>query len=49
MAQETQAGALYQPRGVEGEGDGMEVQKGGDICMPMADSCWGLTENNTIL
>ena len=24
----------------------MEVQKGGDICIPMADSCWGLTENN---
>ena len=23
----------------DGEGDGMEVQKGGDICIPMADSC----------
>ena len=23
--------------------------KGGDICIPMADSCWGLTENNKIL
>ena len=22
-----------------GEGDGSEVQKGGDICIPMADSC----------
>ena len=32
-----------------GEGDGREVQKGGDVCMPMADSCWGLTENNKIL
>ena len=21
------------------EGDGREVQKGGDICIPMADSC----------
>ena len=21
------------------EGDGREVQEGGDICMPMADSC----------
>ena len=31
--------ALYQPRGVEWEGDGREVQKGGDICRPMADSC----------
>ena len=36
IAQETQTGALYQPRGV---GDGREVQKGGDICIPMADSC----------
>ena len=26
-----------------------EVQKGGDMCMPMADSCWGLTENNKTL
>ena len=23
----------------DGEGDGKEVQKGGDICIPMADSC----------
>ena len=35
MAQETQTGALYQPRGVDGEGHGREVQKGGDICIPM--------------
>ena len=31
------------------EGYGREVQKGGDICIPMADSCRGLTENNKIL
>ena len=30
--------------GWDGEGDGREVRKGGDICIPMADSCWGLTE-----
>ena len=36
---EAQTGALYQPRGVGGKGDGREVQKGGDICIPMADSC----------
>ena len=30
------------------EGDGREVQKGGDICIPMADSCRGLTENSKI-
>jgi len=39
MTQGTQTGALYQPRGVGGEGDGSEVQEGGDICIPMADSC----------
>ena len=25
--------------GWDGEGDGREVQKGGDICIPMGDSC----------
>ena len=35
--------------GWDGEGDGREVQKGGDLCIPMADSCRGLTENNKIL
>ena len=25
--------------GWDGEGYGKEVQKGGDICIPMADSC----------
>ena len=25
--------------GQDGEGDGREVQKGDDICIPMADSC----------
>ena len=35
--------------GWDGEGDGREVPKGGDICTPMADSCGGLAENNTVL
>ena len=35
--------------GWDGEGDGREVQKGGDRCIPKADSCWGLTENSKIL
>ena len=42
MSQEIQTGALYQPgvwEGVDGEGDGWEVQKRGDICIPMADLC----------
>ena len=32
MSQETQAGALYQPGGVGwgGEGDGRDIQEGGD-------------------
>ena len=25
--------------GWDGEGDGRRIQKGGDICIPMADSC----------
>ena len=37
MSQETQTG--YQPRGVRWKGDGREVQEGGDVCIPMADSC----------
>ena len=45
MTQESQAEALCQPRGMGGGGRG----EGGDICIPMADSCWELTENNKIL
>ena len=25
--------------GLDGKGDGREFQKGGDICIPMTDSC----------
>ena len=40
MTQETQTGALYQPRGVGfGEEDGRELQKGANIWKLMADSC----------
>ena len=35
--------------GWHGEGDGKEVQKGADICVPMADSCLGLTQKSKIL
>ena len=48
MAQETKWGLCIH-LGLDGVGDGTEVQKEGDICIPMADSCWGLTENNKIL
>ena len=37
--QETQTGALYQPEGWGGAGEGREVQEGGDVCIPVADSC----------
>ena len=47
MSQESQTGAIYQPRGV-GWGDGREVQEGGDVCVSMADSCWSLTENKIL-
>ena len=46
MAQETQTEALCQPRGVGWRGRWEGGSKGGNICIPMADSCWGLTENN---
>ena len=41
MAQETQTGALYLPRGVgwDGDGDEREIQKGRDTCIHIADSC----------
>ena len=38
MAQETQTGALYQPRRVGWGGRWVEIQNGGDICIPIADS-----------
>ena len=43
-----QPGLCVNLQGWDGEGDGREVQKGGDICVPMADSCWGLTENKIL-
>ena len=33
--------------GWDGEGDGREVQEGGLMGVPMADSCWCLAEKNT--
>ena len=38
MSQETQTGFCINLEGRDGEGDRREVQKGGDICIPMADS-----------
>ena len=46
---ELKQGLCIYLEGWDGEGDGREIQKGGDICISMADSCRGLTENNKIL
>ena len=40
--------SLGRAEGWDAAGDGAQVQKGGDACIPTADSCWGLTENNKI-
>ena len=39
MAKETQQGLCINLEGWDGEGDGREFQKEGDIYIPMADSC----------
>ena len=39
MAQKTQTGLCIKLEEWDGEGDGKEVQKGGCIYVPMADSC----------
>ena len=36
---ELKSDALWQPRGWDGVGGGREVEEGGDICIPVADSC----------
>ena len=38
-------GLCINREGWDGESDGRRFQKGGDICILMADSCRGLTEN----
>ena len=49
MTQETQMGLCINLEGWDGVGGGREVQEGGDICIPTADSYSCLTENNKIL
>ena len=49
IAQGTQTGALWQVEGWDEEGDRRKVQEGGDMGVPVADSCWCLTENHKIL
>ena len=49
VIQGPQTGALWQAEGWNAEGDGTDVQEGGDVCVPMVDSCWYVTENHKIL
>ena len=39
MAQETQTGLCINLEEWDGGGDGREIHMGGNICIPMADSC----------
>ena len=39
MTLEAQTGDLYNLEGWDGVGGGSEVQEGGVMCIPMADSC----------
>ena len=39
MSQGTQTGARVTLKGWDGEGDGKEIQEGGDISIPMTGSC----------
>ena len=43
---ELKSGALWQPRGV---GGGKEVQEREDICIPMVNSRWCMTETKIVL
>ena len=46
---ELKLGLYNNPEGWDETGGGREVQEGGDICIPMADSCWRVAETNAIL
>ena len=46
MLRKLRQGLCVNLEGWGGEGDGRELQKGGDMCIPMADSHWGVTENS---
>ena len=46
---ELKSSAVWQPKGVGWVWGGREVQEGGDIHIPVTDSCWYMAETNTIL
>ena len=55
ITQGAQPSSLWKARAVgtgrmwEGGSNGREVQMGGNICIPVADSCWCMAEMNTTL
>ena len=49
LSQGTQTSLCNNLEGWDGEGSGREGQEGGDICVPMTDSCGCMAESNTIL
>ena len=49
MTKGTQIRALNNLEGWESVGGERKVKDGGDTCLPMTDSCWCMTEANTIL
>ena len=46
---ELKSGLCDNLEGWDGKGDGREVREGGDMSVPMADSCWCVTEGHKIL
>ena len=46
---ELKPGLISNLEGWDGEGGGRDIQVGGDMGKPMADSCWCLLETTTIL
>ena len=43
------SGALCNLEGWDGVGGGGKIQEGGDMCIPMAESCWCMAKTNIIL
>ena len=49
ITQGAQPGARRQPRGVGWSGRWEGGSRGGDVCTPVADLCWYMTETSTTL
>ena len=49
LTQGAHLGALWWPKGVGWGGSGREAQKGGDICILIADAQYCTAETNTTL